>query len=183
MTSLVTSLITIGHSNRSIEEFIALLHASNIEVVADVRKLKGSRKYPHFNEDVLKAELAQANIGYVWFEALSGRRPKSKDIAPEVNALWRNQSFHNYADYALSPQFADALTELIELAKTQTVAVMCAEAVWWRCHRRLIADHVIARGEAVTHVLGPGQAAPAQLTEGAVARDGGTVTYPPAEAE
>lgn len=176
-------MVTIGHSNRSLEEFTDLLRDAQVGTLVDVRKLKGSRKYPHFNEEVLREALPNENISYTWIEQLSGRRSKSREIDPRVNGLWRNQSFHNYADYTLSDEFGGGLDELLKLGTDRDddrrVAIMCAEAVWWRCHRRLIADQLLARDIDVVHVLGPGQFAPAQLTEGAVFSAKGIVTYPP----
>jgi uncharacterized protein (DUF488 family) len=171
---------TIGHSNRTTAEFIALLKSSGIETVVDVRTLPGSRSNPQFNDDALAASLAQAGLRYERVGALGGLRRKSRDVAPEVNGFWDNRSFHNYADYALGPEFAAGLATLRDLAHNSVCAVMCSEAVWWRCHRRIIADHLIAAGEEVLHVLGPGRMEPARLTEGARVLADGRVTYPAA---
>lgn len=170
---------TIGHSNRSIDEFIGLLRESGIELLIDVRRLPGSNRYPHFNQDELSAALDKAGIGYRRLAGLTGRRPASKTVPPEVNAWWENRSFHNYADHALSPEFAGALDELIRDGRSQAVAVMCSEAVWWRCHRRIIADHLLVRGEEVLHIMGPGKIEPAELSAGALPGEDGSLTYPP----
>lgn len=171
------TFITIGHSDRDLEEFSALLAGAHIVLVVDVRKLAGSRKFPQFNRDSLAASLGESGIEYEHIDELTGRRPKSHTVPPETNALWRNQSFHNYADFALSTEFAAGLARLRALAKahgdagaastTGNVAIMCAEAVWWRCHRRIIADHLLAHGENVAHVISSATPQPATLTPGA----------------
>ena len=177
MTALETPpIFTIGHSNRSLDEFLDLLQESAIEQVADVRKLPGSTKYPQFNNDALEASLAEHGIKLIRLEALTGRRPVSKDVPFEVNAWWENRSFHNYADHALSPEFSEALEE-IRSAASRT-ALMCSEAVWWRCHRRIIADHLLARGGEVLHILGKHQVKEAELSQGAVVSADHEVTYP-----
>ena len=173
--------VTIGHSNRTLDDFVTLLREAAVTALVDVRKLRGSRAYPHFNEEVLREALPDRGISYVVCEPLAGRRPRSKDVPPETNGVWRNQSFHNYADHALSDEFSEGLDDLVHLGETRepaAVAIMCAEAVWWRCHRRIIADHLLAHGETVTHVLSSGQHTPAELTEGAEVADDGVVTYP-----
>lgn len=148
---------TVGHSNRSSAEFIDLLREAGVELLVDVRRLPGSNRYPHFNQDALAAALDEAGIGYTRLDGLGGRRSASKTIPPEVNGWWENRSFHNYADHALSPEFAEALENLISEGRERLTAVMCSEAVWWRCHRRIIADHLLARGEDVRHIMGPGK--------------------------
>ncbi|KAB1644915.1 DUF488 domain-containing protein [Gulosibacter chungangensis] len=168
----------IGHSTRSIEEFIALLRDASVTLVVDVRKLPGSRKYPHFNADALAESLSEAGIGYERSEGLTGRRRVSMIIPFEVNGFWRNRSFHNYADHALTEEFAAAIEELRTAASEQHVAVMCSEAVWWRCHRRIIADHLLAKGDQVIHLMDAGKQSPASLTEGAVIGEDGKVRYP-----
>ena len=171
-------LFTVGHSNRELDEFIGLLEQSSIEAVVDVRKLPGSRRYPWFDAPALEAALAERGIGFTRFEALTGRRPVSREVPFEVNGWWENRSFHNYADHALSEGFRDALAELRSVGSQRRTAVMCSEAVWWRCHRRIIADHLLAAGNEVRHILGPGQVKPAELSAGAVVRADGKVTYP-----
>ena len=169
---------TVGHSNRSIEEFIQILRDANIRIVADVRRLPGSRAYPQFDGDRLAAYLAEVQIAYEHVTLLGGRRGKAGAVPAEVNAVWRNKSFHNYADYALSEEFREGFDRVIELGVGRRCAIMCSEAVWWRCHRRLIADRLLARGEDVFHLMGKGRTEPATPTPGAVFRDDGTVIYP-----
>ncbi|HJT13086.1 MAG TPA: DUF488 domain-containing protein [Dongiaceae bacterium] len=169
---------TIGHSNRSQEEFAALLTAADIGLVADVRKIPRSRSNPQFNAETLPGTLAAAGIWYEHVAALGGRRGKAPALSPDVNGFWTNKSFHNYADYALSEQFHAGLAHLLDLGHTHRCAMMCSEAVWWRCHRRIVADHLIARGEAVFHIMGQGRLEPARLTAGAVIRADETVVYP-----
>ena len=181
-------LFTIGHSDRTLEEFIDLLRAAGVQCVIDVRKLRGSRAHPHFNEDVLAQRLRAAGVAYESMPALAGRRPVSKDVPHQVNAAWRNRSFHNYADWALSSEFAEAMAQLRDTGRTRATALMCSEAVWWRCHRRIIADHLLAAGEDVRHIMGGGRVVPAELSADAVVAavveaEGatwGAVTYPPA---
>jgi uncharacterized protein (DUF488 family) len=169
---------TIGHSDRTLDEFLDLLESTRIELVVDVRKLPGSRRYPQFDGGVLADALGTAGIGYRHHPALGGRRPVSPDVAPDVNGLWTNRSFHNFADYALSDEFRDGLSRLREWGGERRSAVMCSEAVWWRCHRRIIADHLLAHGEDVVHVIGAGRPQPASLTPGALVGDDGSVVYP-----
>lgn len=174
------SLFTVGHSDHTFEEFAALMTAAGVELVVDVRKLTGSRAHPHFNDDALADTLPRAGVAYRTLPSLAGRRPRAKDVPDEVNALWRNRSFHNYADWALSDEFGEGLDQVRAWGRETATAVMCSEAVWWRCHRRIIADHLLARGEDVTHIMPGPRLTPAELTPGAVVAPGGTVTYPPA---
>ena len=171
------ALFTIGHSTRSIPEFVDLLRHGPARMVVDVRTVPRSRRNPQYNENALEAELAPYQIDYVRIAGLGGLRGKSPDVAPEINALWRNQSFHNYADYALSEAFGTALGQLLDLSDERPCAIMCAEAVWWRCHRRIIADYLLMRGRAVFHLMGSNRREPAKITPGAVPFDG-RVTYP-----
>lgn len=176
-------LYTIGHSTRSGEALIALLRAAGVGLLVDVRSIPRSRTNPQFNAEVLPAALEPAGIGYRHLAALGGRRGAQKLATPSPNGFWRNRSFLNYADYALTPAFRAGLAELLDLAQTQTCAVMCAEAVWWRCHRQIVADHLIAAGAQVVHILGPGQSEAARLNPAArVAPDGG-VHYPGEQGE
>lgn len=168
---------TIGHSTRSIEEFIDVLRSAQVKLVVDVRRLPGSRRYPQFNEDSLHESLHGAGVRFTRITDLGGRRPASKDVPFEVNAFWRNRSFHNYADYALGDAFQQGLAQLRDHGHEVRTCVMCSEAVWWRCHRRIIADHLLARDEQVIHLMNEGQQQPASLTPGAIAEDG-RVTYP-----
>lgn len=170
-------IFTVGHSTRSIPEFTELLRLGPIELVVDVRTVRRSRRNPQYNEDVLPAELAEYQLGYTRMADLGGLRGRSKDVPPQVNGFWENQSFHNYADYALSFQFAAALEELLKLSSMRRCAIMCAEAVWWRCHRRIIADYLLARGRTVFHLMGEDRIEPAKLTPVAKLVDG-KITYP-----
>ncbi|OYN96833.1 hypothetical protein CGZ96_11065 [Enemella evansiae] len=176
-----TPVFTIGHSNRSLEEFIGLLQETEIERVVDVRRLPGSTRYPWFDESALAGSLAAQGIALDRLSALTGRRPVSKDVPFEVNAWWENRSFHNFADHALSAEFAEALATLQEWGALGRTAVMCSEAVWWRCHRRIIADHLLAHGADVRHIMGPKHVDRARLSEGAVIGGDLEVTYPATE--
>lgn len=174
------AILTVGHSTHPLNEFITLLKDAAVGGIVDVRRLPGSNRYPWFNQDSLSASLDDHGIRYAHVAELTGRRPLQRDVPDEVNALWRNRSFHNYADYAMGPEFAHGLEELLGQADAQhPPAVMCSEAVWWRCHRRLIADHLLARDIRVGHLMPDGRIATAELTLGAVVRDGG-VEYPAA---
>jgi len=168
---------TVGHSTRSIEEFVDLLRVGRVEMLVDVRTVPRSRRNPQYNEEVLGGELGAYQIGHTRIAGLGGLRSRVHEVPPEVNGWWDNQSFHNYADYALSDEFAAALDELIALGRERRTAVMCAEAVWWRCHRRIIADYLLARGEEVFHLMGNDRAEPARLSRGA-ALENGKVAYP-----
>lgn len=172
---------TIGHSNHTSGEFTELLHVHGIELVVDVRRLPGSNRYPQFNEDTLSSTLADAGIHFRRAQGLTGRRPNSKNVPPEVNGWWDNRNFHNYADHALSEEFRRALTDLRDWGGEYRATVMCSEAVWWKCHRRIIADHLLADGEEVVHILGRERGEAARLSSGAVIGDDGDVTYPEAQ--
>lgn len=169
---------TIGHSTRTLDEFVALLHDSDVSLVVDIRKIPGSNRYPQFDRDALSASLDTESIRYLRSEGLTGRRPVSHDVPFEMNAWWQNRSFHNYADHALSGDFARALAQVREFGRNQRTALMCSEAVWWRCHRRIIADHLLAHGEKVLHILALDHVEPAELSHGAVVGDDNMVTYP-----
>lgn len=169
-------VLTMGHSTRTLAEILDLLRENHVALVVDVRRLPGSRRYPWVDSEPFAASLAEAGIDYRWEQELTGRRPVSREVPLEVNAWWQNRSFHNYADHALSPQFADAVTALQRRATQQRAVLLCSEAVWWRCHRRIIADHLLARQTPVVHILGPGHVEPASLSAGAVV--GASVTYP-----
>lgn len=172
---------TVGHSDRTIEDFIGLLTSAGVKALVDVRRLPGSRAHPQFDQDALAASLDEAGIGYRYEAALGGRRPVSKTVPFEVNGMWRNRSFHNYADYAMGAEFADGLQRLREEGATNPTVVMCSEAVWWRCHRRIVADHLLAAGEDVRHIITPGRIDQATLTPGARPHPDGNVAYPSTE--
>jgi uncharacterized protein (DUF488 family) len=169
---------TVGHSNRSLEAFVALLRQADIALVADIRKLPGSRANPQFDAEPLQHALAEVQIAYEHIAALGGRRGKAQGARPDLNGLWTNASFRNYADYALTEPFQAALRRLLGEGRRRRCAIMCAEAVWWRCHRRIVADYLLARGETVLHIMGEGRLEPARMTAGAVARPDGMVVYP-----
>lgn len=170
---------TIGHSNRSLDVLIEMIRSARVDVVVDIRSFPRSRTNPQFNVDTLPEALAAHQIGYEHWTGLGGRRPVQKHVAPDTNRFWQNRSFHNFADYALSEEFQEALEALIELARTRQPAMMCSEAVWWRCHRRIIADHLLARGIEVLHIMEIGKTTPATMTPGAAVMPEGRVVYPP----
>jgi uncharacterized protein (DUF488 family) len=168
---------TVGHSTRPVEEFVDLLERAQVACVVDVRTVPRSRTNPQYNRDVLPETLARFQIGYEHIAALGGLRARTQGVAPEVNAFWQNQSFHNYADYALTPPFRSGLAQLRELGHERRCAIMCAEAVWWRCHRRIIADYLIAAGETVFHLVGKDRIEPARMTDAATPGPDGSLTY------
>ncbi|MGN7984298.1 DUF488 domain-containing protein [Burkholderia sp. 22313] len=174
---------TIGHSNRTLDEFVGMLAAVDVALLADIRKMTRSRTNPQFNEATLPAALAAVDIAYEHIAELGGLRGKSRGVPDEVNDFWTNRSFHRYADYALSPEFRTGLDQLIAQGHEQRCAIMCSEAVWWRCHRRIVSDYLIARGETVLHLMGNNRVEPARLTAGAVIRDDGTIVYPDVEGD
>jgi uncharacterized protein (DUF488 family) len=145
---------TIGHSTRASEEFLDLLKANSIQTLVDVRTFPGSRRYPHFNRENLQASLTLTGISYLHLPELGGRRKAKPD---SLNMAWRNKSFRGYADYMETSAFHEGSERLLELARVQRTTIMCAEAVWWRCHRSLIADYLKAAGVTVTHILGVGK--------------------------
>lgn len=169
-------VFTIGHSTRTAEELKDALLAWGVRVVVDVRTVPRSRKNPQFNKEVLPA--AVAPLAYVHLAGLGGLRGRAK-VVTDRNAGWQNASFRNYADYAETPAFRAALDELLALARREPVAVMCAEAVWWRCHRRIIADHLLARGVRVRHIIDARKAEDATMTPFARVGEGGVISYPP----
>jgi len=169
---------TIGHSTRPIATFVDLLKEADVRLVVDVRTVPRSRTNPQYNTDVLPGSLRESQIGYEHIALLGGLRARASDVPPQVNAFWENQSFHNYADYAMGADFLAGLTRLRELGLVQRCAIMCAEAVWWRCHRRIIADYLMSAGEAVFHILGPHHIEDARMTGAARPTSAGTLTYP-----
>lgn len=174
----MATFYTIGHSNRQIAEFINLLRESGVDMVIDVRTIPRSRHNPQFNADTIAASLKNDGIEYRRIPDLGGLRSAPKDKAPSPNGFWENDSFRNYADYTATPAFKIGLAELRQLGRSHVCAVMCAEAVWWRCHRSIIADYVIAAGETVVHIMGEGKLEPAHLTEAAMPGEDGIITYP-----
>jgi uncharacterized protein (DUF488 family) len=170
-------LYTIGHSTHTIVEFVALLQQVAIELVVDVRSIPRSRTNPQFNAETLPESLRAAGIGYRHLRTLGGRRHRGSDAPPSPNTLWRNQSFRNYADYAATDAFRGGLDELRLLIHDRCCAIMCAEAVWWRCHRRIIADYLLAEGIPIGHIMGHTNIQPARLTPGARQLPDGTLLY------
>jgi uncharacterized protein (DUF488 family) len=146
-------LYSIGHSTRSHDELVEALQAWGVTTLVDIRTITRSRANPQFDRARLVRRLPRAGIAYVTLPGLGGRRPRSKTADPARNAGWRVAAFHNYADYAETPEFADALASLLALARSSTCAMMCAEAVWWRCHRRIVADYAMLRGVSVAHIF------------------------------
>jgi len=172
------TLFTIGHSTRALDEFVQLLQANNVDLVADVRTVPGSRRMPHFARAALADELPLRGIEYVHLPELGGlRKPKSDSI----NTGWRNVSFRGYADYMQTDAFAVGLDRLLALAAGHTLAIMCAEAVPWRCHRSLIADALTARGVETWEIIGRGRPRLHLMTPFARV-NGDRVYYPPADA-
>ena len=166
----MAALYTIGHSTRSLDELIAVLRAHQINTLVDIRAFPMSRRLPQFNRDSLAEALPAAGIRYVWMKALGGYRKKILEESPHI-AL-RNDSFRNYADYMLTPEFVGAMKELISLAEENHTAYMCAERVYFHCHRMLVSDWLVAQGHEVLHIDGTGPARPHKLTTEARMIDG-----------
>jgi len=167
------TLFTAGHSNRSIEEFIALLKGAGVETAIDIRRYPASRKWPHFNADALAVSLPEAGIAYVGLPALGGRRKAKPDSR---HTAWKSEMFRAYADFLESREAREAIVRLEESARAGSTAFFCAEAVPWRCHRSLVADALVARGWEVTDLLGPGSSRPHALPPFARV-DGAEVIY------
>ncbi len=166
---------TIGHSNRALGDFLGLLSTHGVELVADVRRHPGSRTHPAFARDPLAAALRERGLDYAWVPALGGRRAPRPDSA---NTAWRNSAFRGYADHMETEEFARGLDELLHLAHARPTAIMCAEALWWRCHRGLIADVLRWLGLDVIHILGPHSAVTHPYT-GAARFRGGRLAHGP----
>jgi len=173
---------TIGHSTHPLEEFAELLRAAGVQRVVDIRKMPGSRKFPQFNESALAESLPAHGFVYEHVALLGGLRGKSAGVAPETNAWWENDSFHRYADYACTPAFDQGFAHLLTIGRQERCALMCSEVLWWRCHRRIVTDHLLAHGETVWHIMGLGKLEAAHLSAGAVVGEGGAVRYPAAQA-
>ncbi len=171
----VATIWTIGHSTRDWDGFLALLAGYGIQAVADVRRFPGSRRYPWFAGEAMANTLPAAGLDYLWLPQLGGRR---RALPGSPNGAWRNAAFQGYADHLDSVEFAEGLALLLELAARRRTALMCAEAVWWRCHRRLIADVLTMRGIDVLHILDASHAQAHMLTDTARLLDGRLV-YPP----
>jgi uncharacterized protein (DUF488 family) len=171
---MAADVFTIGHSTHTLEELAALLKRHGVECVADVRAYPGSRRLPHFNRESLRVELPELGIAYEHMPALGGRRRPQPD---SPNTGWDNASFRAYADHLDSPEFAEGLTALRELAEARPTAIMCAEALWWRCHRRLVSDALVVRGHRVLHIAANGGLSEHALTEFAQV-EGERLAYP-----
>jgi uncharacterized protein (DUF488 family) len=173
----MTTLHSIGHSNRSLDDLLALLKANGIKALADIRQFTRSRANPQFNAETFAPALAERGIAYEHIATLGGRR--SSKLADSPNALWEHPAFRSYADYALTGAFESGFARLLEIAQQKPTAMMCAEAVWWRCHRRIVSDYLLARGHTVLHIVSEAEPKPAALTAGAVLRENSKVVYPP----
>ena len=169
---------TIGHGTRPLDAFVDLLRSVEVTLLVDVRTVPRSRTNPQYNRDSLPQSLAPLGIGYEHIAALGGLRGRERTVPPHLNGYWENDSFHNYADYAMSERFREGLEALRERGHAQRCAIMCAETVWWRCHRRIITDYLLAAGETVLHILGPGHVEPAKINEAAQVQTSGTLIYP-----
>jgi uncharacterized protein (DUF488 family) len=176
----MATIFTIGHSMRPITEFIALLEQVDVDLLVDVRSVPRSRTNPQFNADALPISLVAVGITYRHLRALGGLRHRRKGAPPSLNTLWRNLAFRNYADYAATDAFRLGLDQLRALARKHHCAIMCAEAVWWRCHRRIITDYLLAEGIPVAHVMGHGRVTVAKPTPGVRSQPDGTLVYPAA---
>lgn len=157
---------------------MALLRQVEVTLLVDVRSIPRSRTTPQFNGDTLPDSLSAEGIGYEHLRALGGRRHHRKGAPPSLNPYWQVAAFRNYADYAETAEFRAGLDALSTLARDNRCAIMCAEAVWWRCHRRIIADYLLAGGVRVEHIMGPNQVVPATLTPGAQVTPSGVIRYP-----
>lgn len=166
---------TIGHSTRSWEDFLALLQSQRIERIVGVRHFPGSRKYPQFGQDELQQHLGREGISYLWIAELGGRRRPQVDSS---NTVWRNPAFRAYADYMQSTQYRHGRELLLRAARERRSAMLCAEAVWWRCHRALIADDLKAAGAVVWHIMGPGKVVEHPFTSAARVVEGHLVYGP-----
>jgi uncharacterized protein (DUF488 family) len=176
----MAQIFTIGHSTHPLDRFLALLARHQIELLADIRRFPGSRKYPHFNRDSLTVSLPESGVRYLWIESLGGRR-QIKSRVPSRNSGLRNESFRNYADYMATAEFQQGARQLLEAAGQKRTAYMCSEGLFWRCHRRLVSDFLLASGFKVEHIMPSGELRPHTLTGGAQVQ-GRDVTYPSAEA-
>ena len=173
------TVFTIGHSTRSLDELVEVLVSHGVSQLVDIRSFRRSRTNPQFNEAKLVRSLPRYGIGYVALPALGGRRPRAKQPPRKSNAAWKHSGFRNYADYALTAPFSAGVAELLALSAETSTAIMCSEAPWWRCHRRIVADHLIARGVPVIHLMTKTRGQPATPPPFAMLGRG-TVHYPPA---
>jgi len=163
-------LFTIGHSTRSLDELVEALQAHGIQTLVDIRSIPASKRLPHFNRETLEQELPERGIEYVWMKELGGRRKKIRPDSP--NTALRSDSFRNYADHMLTTEFQNAAAELVRIAEAKPLAYMCAERVWFRCHRMMLSDYLVAHGHAVQHIDGTGPTRPHKLMDVARVVDG-----------
>jgi uncharacterized protein (DUF488 family) len=170
-------IFTIGHSTRPIEEFLSLFHDFKIEVLADIRRFPGSRRFPHFNRQSLEQSLPAAGIEYVWLESLGGRR-SGPNLSDSLNPGLTHPAFRHYADYMQTEPFRLTVEKLLSIASLKTAAVMCAEKLFWKCHRRLLSDYLVAQGVLVEHIMDSGSLRPHKLSDGAVITPDLRVIYP-----
>ena len=170
-------IFTIGHSNRTGEDFLALLKEFGIETVVDIRRYPGSRKFPHFNRETLEGTLKANGINYLWFEVLGGRRHGGKNTESKNTGL-RSAAFRNYADYMATEEFREAVGKLLETAAGSKTTIMCAEALYWRCHRKLVSDYLSAHNVEVRHIAGRGKLLEHNMTAGTAVTEAGDVIYP-----
>lgn len=170
-------LYTIGHSDRSLEDFLAILKEHDIQSLVDIRSLPGSNKFPYFNSENLAGVVSENGMNYFWLPKLGGLRRTRKEF-PSRNTGLTSPSFRSYADYMSTEDFREGVGELIEIASNSTTAYMCAEAVYWRCHRRLLSDYLVAQGLDVIHILGLKQVSTHQMTPGAQVTSEGLIIYP-----
>jgi uncharacterized protein (DUF488 family) len=171
-------IFTIGHSNRTREDFLALLKEFGIETLVDIRRYPGSRKWPHFNRESLERTLKANGINYLWFETLGGRRRAEKN-AKSKNSGLKSPAFRNYADYMATEEFRGAIANLLATAMASVTAIMCAEALYWRCHRKLVSDYLMLHGVELKHILAPDKLLEHTLTAGAVITETDEVIYLP----
>ena len=174
-------IFTIGHSTRTLADFVALLWQVDVKLLVDVRSIPRSRMVPQFDEDTLPEALAADGIRYRHLASLGGRRGHRKGAPPSLNTQWRVAAFRNYADYAETDEFRAGLAGLHTIARDERCAIMCAEALWWRCHRRIITDYLLAGGTCVEHIVGRSQVIPGTLTPDARVMADGTLRYPASE--
>ena len=178
---MATPFHTIGHGTRPLNDFVELLNGVAVTLVVDVRTVPRSRTNPQYNRETMPQSLEPFGIGYEHIASLGGLRGRAREVPLELNAFWQNDSFHNYADYALSDDLRDGLSRLRLLGHARRCVIMCAETVWWRCHRRIIADYLLAAGEKVFHILGPDHVEEAHMTDAAQLQADGRLVYAAAQ--
>ena len=172
------TIYTIGHSTLLFDEFVGRLKSFRVAILADIRSLPGSKRWPQFNREAMEEHLPNRGVEYVWLQALGGRRSRGLGKS-SPNMAWEKLSFRNYADYMLTPDFAAGIDALLSIARRGTTAIMCAEALYWRCHRRLVSDYLVSHGVAVEHIMSARASRPHALTPAARAQKDGSLVYPP----